>query len=491
MITFQYLTPWEVYWTVDNPRESKWLKNQFTKVDYSDLYHKKQFGYFPQIEYLDTIGARMTHGQVLQAIDLCQKDGIEYQITNQFPRLNAECGTIPGDFLPGIAMRDYQCLATQIAAGQGQGLICIDTGGGKTVVMGALLRIILENTQCTGVLILINNKNLLNQTARRMNQYGVPMDDIGIVHSDISPQKQAEESQKRVVLSTHMSITKYQGTIERTQYLLCDEAHHCVGPLWSALISRLPNMLNAIGFTATPWENDDEEMRMRSIFGRVLVDIPARYLIKRGFLMRPEIYMIKLEYPDRDREICAKMSWQEAKKLFVEEDKARNLLPVACLKKVPGRMLVLYDTIKHGKEIARLYDHYAEQHGFSSMIADGSTSTKKRDAAIEWFEQDCDVENGESGKVLIGSRIFDEGTDIQGGCDTLFVLGAAKSKRKAKQRCGRALRKNRSGKLYIFDVWDSNHTSLRDWSGKRKKVWEELGVPINVITLKQFMDLEL
>lgn len=481
MIRLKYLTPWDAHWQADTPAEAQRLIKAFTFTDVSDLYHKKQYGYFPEICHLDDLGQTITHGQIMQAEEM----GFTFHYENYFPRFQVETGPIPEDFLPGVKLRDYQRLAMQVAAGKGHGMVCIDTGGGKTVVMGGLLRILLDNTNVAGVLVLINSKDLLNQTAKRFNQYGVPMEDIGIVHSDISPAKQAAEAEKRVVLSTHMSIKKYAGTINRCQYVLCDEAHECVGPLWSDLIARLPNMLNCVGFTATPWETVDQEYRMRAIFGRKLVEIPAWWLIKQGYLMEPEIIIIKLEYGDRDREVCANMSWQEARKFFVEEDKNRNLLPVATLNKIGGRMLLLYDRVPHGKHVQELY----QGQGINSMLADGSSSTKKRDAAINWFEQDCDA--GERGKVLLGSKIFDQGTDISGGCDSLFILGAAKGYRKTKQRVGRALRKNRSGKLYIFDVRDSNHRTLSAWSTERKRVYKELKCPIREVTLSEFIKMQL
>lgn len=825
MIRLTYLTPWEVYWECPDPSELRWLKKQFEFKNTSDLWHKKQFGYFPMVSFLDDIQFRMTHGQALWLRELVKGTNIQLEFTNWIPRFTVDTGPIPEDFLPGVKMRDYQRLATQIIAAQGHGMVCIDTGGGKclgpdvevlmfdgtkkkakevtvgdrlmgpdskprkvlstcrghgpmyridpvkgdpwtcndvhiltlrngktgevsdiplneylamkpqsrfrhlnkqfsvgvdfdnnaelpvdpyflgvwlgdgskfrlengkikgvgvtkndkeivacledvakshglrvrsedsagtrcpthniisdewqnndllnilrdlfsedysiphdyltssydnrmqllagvcdtdgyvhhesfeviqkrreiidgiiflarslgfkvcenkpkivdgetywrvlicgdcsliptrikrkqagkrkqiknacntgfkvvaigdgpycgweldgdgrfllgdftvthnTLVMGALLRIILDNTPCSGVLVLINSKDLLNQTAERFASYGVPMDEIGIIHSDISPAKQAKEAEKRVVLSTHMSITKFPGTITKTQYVLCDEAHESIGPLWSQLLSRLPNMLNAIGFTATPWEDQDEEHRMRAIFGTKLVDIPARFLIQQGYLMKPEVIVIRLEYKDRDKKLVEKMSWQDAKKFFVEEDRARNLLPVVCLKKIGGRMLVLFDTISHGKLVKDLYDKNAELHGFESRLADGGSSTKKRKQAIEWFEQDCS--ENELGKVLLGSRIFDQGTDINGGCDSLFLLGAAKSYRKTKQRVGRGLRKNRSGKLYLLDVDDINHKTLNSWSKNRQKVFEELGVPIRRVTLQEFIAMEM
>lgn len=824
MIRLSYISAWDVYWQCTDASELKWLKKQFEFKNTSDLWHKKQFGYFPVVSYLDDVGYRLTHGQALYLQEIAKGTNIEVVFENWIPRYQVDIGTIPEDFLPGVKMRDYQRLATQIIAAKGQGMVCIDTGGGKclgpdvevlmydgarkrakdvvvgdrlmgpdskprqvlstcrgngpmyridpvkgeswtcndvhmltlrngktgevtdipldeylamkpssrfrhlnklfsigvdfdnnefpldpyfvgvwlgdgdkarlengllrgvgitredktvvsmvhkiadeyglrvrssnskgtrcsthhivsdewqhnplldllrsifpdncsipheyltssredrlqllagicdtdgydhhgnfeisqkrreiidgviflarslgfkvsegkpkkvndeiywrvlvigdcsliptriprkqipprkqiknpcntgfsvvpigdgpycgweldgdgrfllgdftvthnTLVMGALLRIILDNTPCSGVLVLINSKDLLNQTAERFASYGVPMEDIGIIHSDISPAKQALASRKRVVLSTHMSITKFAGTITNTQYVMCDEAHEAIGPLWSQLMSRLPNMLNAVGFTATPWENEDEEHRMRAIFGNKIVEIPARFLIEKGYLMRPEVILIRLEYKDRDRKICEQMSWQDAKKHFVEEDSARNLLPVVCLKKIGGRMLVLFDSVAHGKIVKELYDQNAQAHGFHAMLADGKSSTKKRKQAIEWFEQDC--EDGEYGKVLLGSRIFDQGTDISGGCDALFLLGAAKSYRKTKQRVGRGLRKNRSGKLYMFDVFDDNHKTLKAWSRNRQKVFEELGVVVRKVTLKEFIEMDL
>jgi superfamily II DNA or RNA helicase len=482
MLTFNYSNAWTATYQGD-ARDEAWLKRVFTYTDLTDVRHKARLGWFPVYCTLDTSGKRMSHGQIIHACRQAKVDGILIQINDTSQRYLINSGTIPADYLPGITGYDYQLLSAQIALGHGHGLVNIATGGGKTVVMGMCLKAIALTTDCPGILVLIYSKDLLNQTAKRMITYGVPSEDIGIIHSDISPERQRQAAQKRIVLSTHLSITKYDGVIDRTRYVICDEAHRSVGQLWSALFGKLPNLVNVLGFTATPWDSEEERQKMLAIYGQELVNVPCKFLIDRGILMRPKSYFIKLYYRDRDIKLCQAMDWRQAKQQFILEDRNRNLLPIVALRKFGGRMLVIYDDLDHGELLQDLY----EKEGFETRLAEGKTSTKNRASAVEWFEQDC--EPGQQGKVLLASRVFDEGIDIKGGCDIFFAIGAGKDPSKTKQRLGRALRKNRTGILRTFDVQDSNHHVLSRWSSIRRGAMEECGVQPEIISLEEFAAL--
>lgn len=485
MIRFDYTTTWEGRWSADSTEEERYLTKLFTYKDLADLFHKQRFGYFPSVCVLDKVENRITHGQIVHATNQMRTDSVPFQVNDPFPRLRLETGPVPQDLLPDpkIKLRDYQSLVTQIALSKGQGIIQIGTGGGKTVIMGSILKYLID-TQCNGILILIYSKTLLNQTAKRLISYGVKESDIGVIHSQIKPKQRIENSGKRIVLSTHLSIKKFKTVMERTEFVLCDEAHQSIGTLWKALFGILPNIRNVIGFTATPWDNEGESHEMLSIYGQKLCDIPIQFLMRHGYVMTPESYFIKLEYKDRDRKIVSGMDHNEAKRHFILSDQNRNLLPIVALNKFPGRrMLVLYESIQHGKDLKDLY----AQYGFDVRLADGGSSEKKREEVVEWFESEC--EPGQKGKILLGSKIFDTGLDLQGGTDILFILAAGKKPGRQRQRIGRALRWNRWGRLLIFDCQDSNHKILSRWSGQRRRVQNEIGIHPTTISIDEFADL--
>lgn len=484
MIAIKYTSPWKASWSVGTDGERRFVKKLFSYTDTSDILHRSRMGYFPELCTIDMNGMTMTHGQCVQVRQEAQAAGMVVQVDDAFPRVVFDPGEIPEDFLPGVTLRDYQRLGVRAIAGTGLGIVEMATNAGKTTTFGALVKLLLQQPDFGGIMIMIFSKDLINQTAKRFEQYGVPGEDIGIIHSDIPYHQQIENSRKKVVITTHLSIEKFPLTIDRTRYVICDEAHECTGPLWSAMLRAMPNMTNLIAFTATPWDNEGEKQEMLSIFGQTIFQIPIKFLIDRGLAMNPEIYFVKLVYKDRDKKMLNNMTWQAAQKQFIFNDEARNLLPIAALKKFGGRMLVLYDNLNHGQELEALY----RQHGFDTRLAEGKTSTKNRDCAISWFEKD--LEPGEKGKVLLGSKVFNQGIDLSGGCDILFIMGAAKKRRTNIQRIGRALRLNRSGRLIVLSVWDGNHKTLAQWSGERKRTFVDLGLPVNVISLEEFADLK-
>jgi superfamily II DNA or RNA helicase len=483
LLTFTYRDAWAAHYSGSHSEEA-WLKRLFTYSDTTDIRHKAKLGYFPSYTMIDTTGKTLSHGQIIHAIRQARQDKVEIGISDPTKRYQIDPGPIPADIFPGVTARDYQLLVAQLALSAGHGIVGMACGLGKTLVFSICAKLLLDRTDVPGLLVLILSKDLLDQTARRFISYGIPADQIGIIHSDIKPQDQHEAATKRVVLSTHLSITKFSGVIDRTRYVFCDEAARAAGPLWSALFPRLPNLTNVLGFTATPWDSETERQRMLAIFGQEICKIPASFGIKRGILMNPEIYFIRLHYPDRDVKLVNAMDWREAQKQYIHEERNRNLLPIAVLRKFGGRMLVLYDNLKHGQALHELY----KAQGYETRIAEGKTSTKNRYEAIRWFEKDC--ESGQQGKVLLASEIFDEGIDIDGGCDLFFNIAAGKDPSKVRQRIGRALRKNRSGRLLCFDVQDANHPTLSRWSGfRREAIRSELGIDPQIITMEEFTKL--
>ena len=480
MLTFTYQNAWTANYS-GTAKEIGWLKKLFTYQDMSDTRHKQRFGYFPSVICL---GPVMSHGQVIHAVKQAKAENVSFNIEDPNFRYLLETGPIPENFLPGVTARNYQLLAAQIALGKGHGLVKIATAGGKTCVMSIVVKMLIEKTDIQGILILILSKDLLNQTARRFESYGIDPDLIGIIHSDIPLEKQKNAAQKRIVLSTHLSITKFKGVIENTRYVINDEAAHVCGPLWSALFPMLPNLTNILGFTATPWDSEGERQKMLAVFGQMLVDIPAKWLIQREILIKPEIFFIRLHYKDRNIKVLNAMDWRQAEKQLILEEKNRNLLPIVVLKKFGGRMLVIYDKLDHGETLLNLY----KENGYETRLAEGKTSTKDRESAISWFEKD--LEPGQQGKVLLASRVFDEGVDIKGGCDLGFLVGAGKDPSRTKQRLGRLLRQNKSGKVKVFDVQDSNHKILSRWSSiRRDAILEETGIEPTMISLEDFMKL--
>ena len=482
MLTFSYRNAWAADYS-GTAGEISWMKRLFTYKDLKDFGHKQRFGYFPEYS---TLGEVMSHGQVIHAIREAGKVQMVCNVIDTSLRYRVETGRIPPDYLPKCTGRDYQLLSAEIGLGSGHGIIKIGTGGGKTVIMGMMVKTLIQKTDVQGILILILSKDLLDQTAGRFASYGVPAEDIGIIHSDISPKKQQEASQKRVILSTHLSIPKFKGTIDRVQYVLCDECHKSIGPLWSALFPMLPNLTNVVGFTATPWDNEGERQKMLAIYGQVLLDIPVKWLIEKGYLLKPDIYFIRLWYKDKNNKLIAQMDWRAAEKHFILEERNRNLLPVVVLNKYGGRMLVLYRSLPHGKHLQSLYT----EHGYETRLAEGITSTEDRKSAIEWFERPCDP--GQHGKVLLASKVFDEGIDIKGGCDLGFLIGAGQDESQTKQRTGRLLRMNSTGKVRIFDAQDTNHPILSRWSGSRRRaIREETGIDPKIISLETFATMSV
>ena len=81
--------------------------------------------------------------------------------------------------------------------------------------------------------------------------------------------------------------------IKTCQAFIVDEAH-----VASVVIEELGNYAeNAfykLGLSGTPWRTDNQEIRIEGALGRKIIEVSASDLIERGFLVKPKIFLCKI-----------------------------------------------------------------------------------------------------------------------------------------------------------------------------------------------------
>jgi superfamily II DNA or RNA helicase len=229
--------------------------------------------------------------------------------------------------------------------------------------------------------------------------------------------------------------------------IYADEVHHFAAETCKRMLLKSPKAYYRFGGSATPERADNAYLTIEGLFGRQTAVVTASDLIKRGFLLKPNIKFIKLE---TRKQIVN--TFAEDRSLHIVNNAERN----DCIVRIANDLIrrnistmILVQIIEHGKMLEKLIP--------GSVFVHGDTKKEKRADAI------AKLGTGEI-KCLIGSTIADEGLDVP-TLSALIMAGGGKSSTKAKQRVGRVIRLG-SPYAYVFDFidvgkWTKKHSNSR------------------------------
>ena len=222
-------------------------------------------------------------------------------------------------------------------------------------------------------------------------------------------------------------------------------------------INKTINPEHIYGMSASPFRDDGKDMLVESVLGGQILEIPATYLIDRGFLVKPVINFTKVP---KFHEKLPK-NYQTVYKKYIVENEVRNKLIIdgaERLVELGYQPLVLYDKIKHGKTL------FSEiEKRVSCTLLSGKDSASVRQEAKDKLE---------SGDIqcIVASKIFDIGVDLP-SLSGLIIASGGKSSVRGYQRIGRVIRKHPGKKIAaVIDFFDQAHF-LRQHSKTRYAIY--------------------
>lgn len=181
-----------------------------------------------------------------------------------------------------MKLRDYQQAAVdEIRAAFAQGaqkpLLVAPTGSGKTVIFCYIA----QAAAALGnrVTILVHRQELVDQTSRALDAYGVPHGVIAGGRTD----SRAHLVQVASVQTLARRLHKY----ETPQVVIVDEAHHAIAGTWRSVLQRYESA-RVLGVTATPLRLDGKGLD--SVFDKLILGPKVSELIEQGFLSRPQYW---------------------------------------------------------------------------------------------------------------------------------------------------------------------------------------------------------
>jgi len=365
-----------------------------------------------------------------------------------------------------VKLRDYQLEAIQAALKNTwkglwwpRGIFQIPPAGGKTEIATAMI----EMMPNIPTLFLVHTKDLLHQTAKRFEKYGLTATKIGDGHWE--PSNLTVATVQSLLSKTTEKNPDRIDFLKNIEQVFQDESHHWAstvqkGNTFIRLSNMLPNAYMRWGLTATPFMKDKySNLLLEGATGYVLFTKKSTELIKEGYLTPPNIKMIttpkNLDIPD-DWPDCYTMG------IVYNKDRNRRIAEEACKATTP--VLILVQQIRHGNNIIK----FLEEKNVEYLMLTGEDDSATRKKGFEDFR---------SGKcpILIATTLCDEGIDLP-ELKTLILGGGGKSRIKGIQRLGRGLR-IAEGKevVHVIDFYDYITNKLRLHSHMRKDIYESEG----------------
>jgi len=179
--------------------------------------------------------------------------------------------------LRGYQTRAIDDLRAAYRAGARAPLLCLPTGGGKTIIFSAIAQSAVARGR--KVLILVHRRELLHQASRKLTAIGV---DHGLIAAGVPTSDQPVQVASVQTLVRRLAAMTWQPSL-----IIIDEAHHAAAGSWDRVLRHWPDAFR-LGVTATPCRLDGRGLS--SAFDHLVIGPSVADLIFWGFLSASRIY---------------------------------------------------------------------------------------------------------------------------------------------------------------------------------------------------------
>jgi superfamily II DNA or RNA helicase len=179
-------------------------------------------------------------------------------------------------------LRDYQrqainTLRWAFQSGAMAPLLCLPTGGGKTIILATIAR--QAAARGRQVLILVHRRELIHQTASKLAWVGL---EHGIIAAGYPATDHAVQVASVQTLVRRLSRMAWQPSL-----VIVDEAHHAAAGSWRQILNHWPDAYR-LGVTATPCRLDGRGLS--EAFDHLVLGPSVADLVFWGFLSSARIY---------------------------------------------------------------------------------------------------------------------------------------------------------------------------------------------------------
>jgi len=376
------------------------------------------------------------------------------------------------DFEP----RDYQIDTIEKAVKQQRGIIKAATGSGKTAcAAGIIARIgkIPFIFYVPSIDLLLQAQSELIRFIRHETGEAIEVGAIGAGRKDIKDisvmtiqtavkalggvwkKIDTDEEQKDDTTDIDDIRTEIKELVMSARGFILDEVQHAASETVQIISDASVSAQYRYGMSASPWRDLEDDILIDACFGKCIVNISASHLIKRNFLVKPEIFFVPID----NTKGLSKLSYANVYKQAIVENTIRNttIAKIAQTMRDNGRIvLILCKQINHGNILEALMP--------GSIFIHGTHSSKIRKEHLN------KMRNREA-SITIATSIFDEGIDVK-PLDTLILAGSGKSSTRALQRVGRILRPYPGKQDALVVDFDDKCRYLKSHSMNRRRIYK-------------------
>lgn len=363
-------------------------------------------------------------------------------------------------------------LRVAIRAGYRSILVVSPTGSGKTVMFAYMSYHLANNRR--RINILTHRKELLAQTCKTLDDFGVPYGTIEAGIKYYNPKLATH-------VSSAMTLARRLSKVQVMDYLMIDEGHHAIhGSTWNKIFDFYKKhnpFLVTVGWTATPQRLSGEGLGQT--YDHMILGPTVLELIEDGYLSKYKMYAPPASQQVDVSQLHHRMGdfvRKEAAELMDRPKITGNAIK-HYKKYLNGAPTVVFTvSVQHAHNTAEEF----RAEGFRAASVDGNMTTLDRYRTMRDFRR------GEL-NIMTSCDLISEGLDVPGMVGAL-LLRPTESLALYLQQAGRCLRTS-PGKeyAYILDhVGNSSRHGLpcddRSWSleghaeGKKKKDPDDISI---------------
>lgn len=335
-----------------------------------------------------------------------------------------------------LTLRPYQQAAidglyTYFQNNDGNPLIVLPTGTGKSLVMANFIQGAISQWPETRIIVGAHVRELVEQDY--LEYVGlVPFGDTGIYSSGMN----RRDTRNAVLFASIQSCYKRAFEFQRCDILIIDEAHTVPADgegMWRTFIDELrrinPN-LKIVGLTATDYRLATGLLTDGDIFTDVCYEYPLIKAVKEGYLSPVVPKRMATAYDlsnvaTRGGEYVA----GELEKVFDIDAKTMTALDEVEAYGVDRKSWLIFAAGNHHAEHVHME---LQRRGYKGACVTQEAGSKERDDAVEG------IRNG-SIRYLVNNRIFTTGFNAR-NIDMIVDFGATKSPGLHVQKMGRGMR---------------------------------------------------
>jgi DNA repair protein RadD len=333
-------------------------------------------------------------------------------------------------------------------------IIVSSTGSGKTIMFAYIAK----NAMLKGsrVLIIVHRKEILEQTLKKLYEYGVQ---CGQIRTGKPMTRDLIQVAMVLTLNNRIDI------IKKPDLIICDEGHHFLKTNSFGNVLTKYKDVPKLFFTATPERLSGEGLGVNSQgFCDLMIQGPSiNQLVTDGYLTYPILYRPEKEITHTFKIKKGDYDTDEQEKVLSNKIIVGDVISHYRKYFNNGSAVCFCVSINHAKYMARNF----EDNNITSMAVYSGMSDVDRKKAFEGLK------NG-SIKILTNCSLIDEGVDVP-DLAGVIMLRKTLSLGKYLQMAGRALRKAEGKKFAIILDHAGNYylhghvLADRDWSLDHKK----------------------